>query len=473
MTSCSPSPRPLDRRFGLCTSLVLAGWMFTAPASAFAASPGPEPLSLKVASFRCDATPPAGEPLLWATNLMQVLDPLLAKGVVLQDGSNRFVLCALDWCLLANESQRSFRAAIARAADTEPGRVAVQCVHQHAAPYADEAAHRLLDAASEPLPHLSTKFLDAVRARLAGAVQEAMGRLEPFDRVGTGEAPVERVASIRRLRGEKGQPLVRYSNSGKDPKMAAAPEGPIDPALKTITLARGDWPLARLHYYASHPQTFACDGRASADFVGRAREELEQREKVPQIYFTGCSGDVTVGKYNDGSPRARLELMGRLCAGMEAAIARTRFTPAEHLLWRTELLTLPLRTNRETVMAQSRAWLANPKQSDGMRAYEGAMRLAFVERLDQPLELSALQIGNMHILHLPGEPMLEYQLFAQRAKPDHFVAVAGYGDCGPAYICTDQALGEGGYEPTATNVGLGSEGRLKQAIRRLLAAAVP
>jgi hypothetical protein len=423
---------------------------------------------LRVATFRCDVTPWPGEPLVWATKLVKVEEPLLAKGIVLADGTNRYVLCALDWCLLANDSELSFRKTLAAAAGTDPARVAVQCIHQHAAPYADEGAHRLLDAAPAPLAHLSPKFLDAVRVRLAGAAQEAAAHLEPFDRVGTSQAKAERIASTRRLRDENGKILTRYSNGAKDPKMAQAPEGLIDPWLKTITLARGGKPLVRLHYYATHPQTFCCDGRASADFVGLAREAVERQDKVFQIYLTGCAGDVTVGKYNDGSPQAQAELAQRLKSAMLAAIAETRFAPAKSAVWRTHSFTLPLRGDPEQVTAQSRAWLENPAQSDGLRAYEGAMRLSFVERLGRPIQVSSLQLGNVHILHLPGEPMLDYQFFAQQAKPRDFVAVAGYGDCGPAYICTDQALAEGGYEPSATNVGKGSEARLKNAIRILL-----
>ena len=101
------------------------------------------------------------------------------------------------------------------------------------------------------------------------------------------------------------------------------------------------------------------------------------------------------------------------------------------------------------------------------------MRLAFVERLDRPTQVSSLQIGNVHILHLPGEPMLEFQTFAQQARPRDFVAVAGYGDCGCAYICTDKAIAEGGYEPSASNVGKGSEALLKNAILALLGEPGP
>jgi hypothetical protein len=423
---------------------------------------------LRVATFRCDVTPDPGEPLVWANKLTKVEDPLLAKGIVLEDGTNRMVLCGIDWCLLGNESERSFRQSLAAAAGTDPSRVAVQCLHQHAAPYADEGAFRLLETAPAPLPHLSAKFMDGVRGRLAAAARDAVARLEPFDRVGTGQARAEQVASARRLQDTNGHMLTRYSSGAKDPKMAEAPEGPIDPFLKTITLARGDKPLVRLHYYATHPQTFCCDGRASADFVGAAREAVEQEDKVFQIYFTGCSGDVTVGKYNNGSAQAYTELTQHLKAAMQAAISDTHYAPAERPVWRTQQFVLPLRGNKDEITTATRAWLDNPAEGQSLRVYEGAMRLAYIARLDQPIQVSSLQIGKVRILHLPGEPMLEFQQFAQQARPGDFVAVAGYGDCGCAYICTDKAIAEGGYEPSASNVGKGSEAVLKQAILALL-----
>ncbi len=48
------------------------------------------------------------------------------------------------------------------------------------------------------------------------------------------------------------------------------------------------------------------------------------------------------------------------------------------------------------------------------------------------------------------------------------VAVAAYADLGTGYICTDKAYDEGGYEPSATKVGRGSEAQLKEAIVDLL-----
>ena len=79
-----------------------------------------------------------------------------------------------------------------------------------------------------------------------------------------------------------------------------------------------------------------------------------------------------------------------------------------------------------------------------------------------------LEIGTARILHLPGECMLEFQLYAQSLRPDEFVAVAAYGDLGPGYICTEPSFSEGGYEPSASRAGRKSEHVLKETIRQLL-----
>jgi hypothetical protein len=431
------------------------------PDAASAVQPG---TGLRVCTFRCDATPPLAETLAWDIKLTKIIDPLLLKGVVLEDNGKRYVLCALDWCLLCNESERSFRETLARAAGTEPACVAIHCVHQHAAPYADEDAHRLLDKAPAT-PHLTEGFLDGLRTRMGKAVIDAVGRLEPVDRVGCGTARVDRVASQRRIMGRDGKIITRVSEGARNPEMAKLPEGYIDPMLKTITFARGEKVLARLHYYATHPQTHSCDGSVSADFVGMARESLEQEEGVFQIYFNGCGGNVTVGKYNNGTLQAREELASRLKAGIRAAVAATRFAPAGRLVWRTEALVLPIRTD-DGFVQQLRANLAATQP--GTRVYKGAMRLATVARAKRPFGFSSLQIGKIRIVHLPGEPMLEFQTFAQSCRPDDFVAVAGYGDCAPAYLCTDQAFTEGGYEPSNSILAPGAEAVLKGAIQRLL-----
>ncbi|MFH1740091.1 MAG: hypothetical protein ABIH23_13870 [bacterium] len=420
---------------------------------------------LRVATFRSDITPPLGH-LLCRKPLATVEHPLTAKGIVLEDDDKRYVLCALDWCTLGTSTYSMFRSKVAAAVGTDVSRVAVQCVHQHTAISVDGDAQKLLDREENPPQYLDLKFLDDVSDRLAEAVKESLRGLQPFNQIGTGQAKVDRVASIRRVLTEDGKALTRWS-SCDDPELRAMPEGPIDPILKTITLARDNRPLVRLHYYATHPQSFYGDGRASIDVPGIARERIENEEQVFQIYFTGCSGDVTMGKYNDGSRSARDELTERLYAGMKASIASTQIIPVSVLEWRTVPLLLTPRTDGDYDDAENCAKLKDPKLDDTQRIW-AASRIACSERLKRPIELSSLRFGSIHILHLPGEPMVEFQFFAQKVKPDEFVVVAGYSDGSPGYICTEQAFKEGGYEPSASQVIPQSETVLKKSIGELL-----
>jgi hypothetical protein len=87
---------------------------------------------------------------------------------------------------------------------------------------------------------------------------------------------------------------------------------------------------------------------------------------------------------------------------------------------------------------------------------------------NRPIQLSCLALGSIRVLHLPGEPFVEYQIWAQQRRPDLFVAVAAYGDCTTGYICTNQAYSDrGGYEQRESFVGP-SEEILKDAIGKLL-----
>lgn len=421
--------------------------------------------NLRVATFESDVTIPLGE-RLYSKPLEAVDQPLQAKGIVLDDGGKRYVLCTVDWCTIRNATLLLFRTKLAEAVGTDVSRVAVHCVHQHTAPSYDGEAQELFNKQKEAVQIRDLDFLADCTDRLAVAAGESLERLEPFDSIGTSRAKVDRVASNRRIPTDDGK--VRWRGSAcTNVELRAAPEGIIDPYLKTITLARSGKPLVRLHYYATHPQSRYGEGRAGIDTAGMARQRLEKKEGVFQIYFTGCSGDVAMGKYNDRSLEARKELTDRLYAGMEASAAAAKLTPAKSIEWRVAPVSLPPRIDGKYDPAKCQAILEDTKAKPNDRLW-AASRLLCAERLKRPIDLTVLKIGDVYILHLPGEPMIEFQLYAQRQKPDAFVAVAGYGLGSPGYICTEKSFAEGAYEPSASATKPCTEGIMKEGIRRLL-----
>ena len=123
--------------------------------------------------------------------------------------------------------------------------------------------------------------------------------------------------------------------------MHHAPDGLIDPFLKTISFWDEDRPILALHSYATHPMSYYGRGGVSADFVGIARRRFQaEQPETFQIYFTGASGDVTAGKYNNGSPENRPVLASRLTRAMRAAWSKTRRVPLEAITFRRTALEL-------------------------------------------------------------------------------------------------------------------------------------
>jgi hypothetical protein len=425
---------------------------------------------LHLATFAADVTPPLGHPLCggWIEPVKGVDDPLRAIGIILLGMGRPVVLCAVDWCGLRNEANKMWREALAKATHTVPENVAVHCVHPHNAPFADTEAERIIEAVKEGAPSLDLKYFDKAVQQTADAAKTSLEKTAAFTHIGIGLAKVEEVASNRRILGDDGKVKAMRYSATKDPKMREEPEGLIDPWLKTLSFWNDDQPLAALQYYATHPMSYYGDGRVSSDFCGLARQKRQDDdEKVRQIYFTGCAGNITAGKYNDGAHENRPVLRDRICTAMQSAWKATERHAVKNWEWRVEPVKLPPRSELSFGEEESRQVLEDTKQSKAKRN-NAAFQLAWLKRIDRPIELTCLDFGKALVLHLPGEPFVEYQLKAQELKRDAFVCVAGYGDGGPGYIPTATAYPEGGYEPTVALAGPKSEELLHRAMAKLL-----
>jgi hypothetical protein len=91
--------------------------------------------------------------------------------------------------------------------------------------------------------------------------------------------------------------------------------------------------------------------------------------------------------------------------------------------------------------------LESPKTTRRQKTF-AARDLAFLRRMNSghKIPLTCLEIGPACVLHMPGELFVEYQLAAQKMRPDKFVCVAAYGEYGTGYIGTKIAYEQGGYE---------------------------
>jgi hypothetical protein len=459
--------RPLEpamsRRFSLAWCLVASLWMAGAPMT-FA-----RPLA--VCTFQVDATPPLGSPLCSSAvpPAQKIVDRLSARGIVLLCDPQPIVLCAVDWVGIGGGGNDAWREALAAAAGTTPGRVAVHTLHQHDAPSCDFDAERLLASRGLSGAMFDVEFAERTIASAAEALSKALANPTPVTHLGMGAGRVEQVASNRRVLGPDGKvEHVRYS-SCKDPAVRAKPEGVIDPLVRCLSFWNGERPVAVLTYYATHPQSYYGQGGVSYDFVGMARAQREVAlPGVPHLHFNGASGNLAAGKYNDGSVEMRPILAGRLAAGMKAAWEATAKTPitAADVHWRTVDVKLPLRDALEDETALV-AMLGNAsaRTTDRVRA---AIDLVWARRV-KPIDVGCLRLGPAYVLHMPGELFVEYQLAAAAMKPHATVCMAAYGDYAPGYIGTEVAYSQGGYETGyVSRVAPHVERVLTEAMRELL-----
>lgn len=429
-----------------------------------------EDAPLRVAVFQADATPEIGTPVAYATT-RSIQDPLFAKGVVILGSGKPIVLCAVDWIGIGNGGYDAWREKLAAAAGTTPDRVSVHTLHQHDGPRCDFDAEELLAEHG-----LGGEFFDLLFNRktieaTSAAIREALKSPQPVTHLGVGQAKVEKVASNRRVLGEDGQvAIIRWSRT-TDPAAIAAPEGLIDPLLRSVSFWNEDQPVVCLTYYATHPQSYYGQGDVTAEFVGLAREKREADSGVPHIHFNGASGNITAGKYNDGSKENRPVLTKRMETGMQKAWESTerRAISAADVDWKAVEVQLPL---AEHLKREEQEAILKNRELDPKQRLAAATNLAYILRREQelPIELSRVSLGDVHLIHMPGELFIEYQLAAQKMVPKGTVCMAAYGDYGTGYIGTEVAYTQGGYETSAraTNVAPHVEKVLMDGMRKLL-----
>lgn len=405
--------------------------------------------NLHLAPFKFDVTPPMGHSLCggWIKPVVGVDDPLEAIGFVLTGLDKPVVICAVDWTGLLNDAHVQWRTALAEAAGTTPDRVAVQCVHQHNAPFACLDAERIVLAQGD-LPHIvELDFYNTCLDRAREAVTAGLKKARPVTHVAHGEGRVHNVASNRRIyRSPEGTIKAMRGSSCKDEKLRSMQDGVIDPWLKTVAFYDRDTKVAACHYYSTHPMSYYGDGQVSSDFAGLARKQRQVDEpNCLHLYFTGCAGNISAGKYNDGSHEMRPILAKRIYDGIVESESRLRPEPIGSIGWKTQPILPPPRAglSAEEILTQ-----IEDKSNSVVNRNRPSYAVAWLRRLEQqvPIILSALHVNDTALVHLPSECFIEYQLRTQMAAPSKFVAVAAYGDGGPWYIPNREAYPQGGYE---------------------------
>jgi hypothetical protein len=355
-----------------------------------------------------------------------ITDPLLASAIAVGRDRIEWLLVSVDVIGLDRRFTGGVRQMLAKSLSLPATAITIACSHTHSGP----ATLTCLGVVQS-----EDNYLTFLRKQLIKVAETAANHLQDVRwRFGT-----ELLAqNINR----------RMKRQGRI-DLGTNPEGPVDSRLRVIRIDHAigtadSSPLALVVHYACHATCSAGEPSISADWPGAMRAVLQNfyaREGRPPIvcFIQGCTGDVThrIARDRDSWPdhfgqhtSIQSEIMGRLAAAAAFdAGERSMEFPAETLEATTESVRLPYHD-----------------------------RSGFEQTEAQMLRIGPLAIRpnsrehSLWIIGLPGEPFTDYSTglgnrFQRQlgADPDK-VMVCGYVNDVVGYLCTPDALREGGYE---------------------------
>lgn len=397
--------------------------------------------------------------------------PLYLRGVILSDGGQAVVLASINYTYLSGRSQRRLVEALARGAEVPASHVALHSDHVHAAPLIDEEHHLLVERETGVRMHDEGYFSDVCTRAQSAAAQARRETGINISGVAFSEHPVDQFASSRRVLDADGRCQIRWSVC-RDLAVRNAPQGRIDPMLSQIVFFdESNKPVTAMSFYASHPQVSDSRLLISSDTVGVALDLFTAN--FPQtfpIYFSGCAGDITAGKYSTTDlARNRLVFGVRLYDAMRFAFEAARPSDIDSIGWADETFDLPLAPVPENE-AFCLGIIRDPSKPPREK-YQAAMRVLRLREhpISYPFRINRLRLGNVNALFLPTELVVDYQLYA-RSIANGPLAVAAYGDSYLKYVATAEMFPQGGYEvsPTWTEVGPDAEAPIKTHIESIL-----
>jgi len=472
---------------------------------------------MRIGAARVDITPPLPVDVLGFVRRdvapRSVADPLLATGIVVDDGDTTIAIITADLANLAPGFADQVRARVADAISVDPANVLLNSSHTHAAPWPGAALK--LGGETDGWTERELGYWASIADAFASvAVQAAESAREARISGAVGHAPG--LAVNRRERTADGRTILGWN-----------PDGFVDDSVPTLRIDDLDGePIATLVGFGCHPVVVGPDVHAvGSDFVGPLRRRLESLRGGVAVFLQGAAGNVlpqeaffdrsgpevvmgdrlgfeAAHAVVDAEPRAMH--IDRLDFGSVTPINLYRRSPANEQptqslavtrrILRLPLLEAPPTEELEAELQERLADLEAQRAAGVGRAttnplayhinwlqwmLEQAARGTPVTSVEG--EVWAARIGDCAVVGTPGELFGEIGAAVRAASPAGTTIFAGY--CGGVlgYVATPEEYPYGGYEPAVSHRGYGHPapfapevaGILRDASLELLAELFP
>jgi hypothetical protein len=370
---------------------------------------------LQAGAAKVDITPPTGY-AMWGYGARHdspsvgVVDPLQARALVLEVGTEKIALVSLDLGRAPpRNSTQTIRAKVKDAAGIE--HLFLVGSHTHHGPVIE----------LDDWPSSTNSYVHELEQKLASVIIEANKNLRPA-RIGFASKEV---------------PFNRNRHS-------KLPEKPVDREFVALRVEDLDGKaIARAVNFAAHPTMREVrDMRFSADYPGALAAVVEKETGVPCLFLQGAAGDLSPNPGLDTGPDRFGQRLGQEALELAKTI---RCEPAEKH---------QLQVAEDDFRFKSRIDLANPAIKAG---YVNAFFQGIVDFYDReyqegvrPHLTTALLDGKIGIVGVSGEFFCGHSLsLKKRARLEH-VLFLGYCNDYHQYFPTIEAAAEGGYGADAT-----------------------
>ncbi len=393
------------------------------------------------------------------------LDDITVSAVVLSHTDKTIALLSVDNLGVARDLVKKYALSIEKATAIPKENVFISATHSHTAPLI--APTTMFEAEKEPIAQYEVQFEQGI----INAVTVALQDLKPA-KMGyiVGQAP-ERVAYIRRYKMKDGSTMTCPPIN--DPNIDH-PIGTLDQRVNVVRFDREDAPTVVMVNYGLHADTVNGE-LLSADWPGVMKKTLDKAlDGVKCIFFNGAEGDVgstnvhpkdgdmndtEISFDNEMKSPGMARFIGRALAGtvlqvydkvnyvdVDAIDIVSRDIPVKANV--PDPKDMPTAHKYREFHEQDRDDLIPFTAMELTTVVAEALRMCRLEHGPETFDinLSAVKIGPVCMLGIPGEPFTDIGVEIKKAKGFDMIMPCSLTNGDEGYFPMQSAYDEGGYE---------------------------
>ncbi|NOZ39778.1 MAG: c-type cytochrome [Planctomycetes bacterium] len=411
----------------------------------------------------------------------KLLDPLHARCLVLDDGSEQLAIVVVDSCMMPRALLDEAKAIAEQATGIRSDRILISATHTHSAP-------AVMSCLGSDRDETYTRFLPN---QIAKGIKLAQDRLAPA-RIGWAMGRDEKDVACRRWlmkpgsvrpnpfgqTGERVQMHPGYGNPN-----AIRPTGPVDPDVAVLSVQTQDGrPLALISNYSMH---YVGGPAVSADYFAKFCNEIGKligAEQSPQPFVAmlsnGTSGDAWL--LDHSKPKRKfdqLSIAKDVAKAAFEAYQKIEYHDWVPLVMEEKLLRLKVRMPSDDDLAQAEAILATAKARQDDKpptvpeVYAGETVALRQMPPTRELKLQALRLGDLGITAIPNEVYGSTGLTIKKQSPMRMTFNISLANGAEGYIPPPEQHALGGYTTWRARTScleVEAEPKIAQAVTELL-----